>query len=350
MRTGPAPRSAHTLGDNVELDEVAARLVDFSRTMLGDPAASVSNVARTTGHAGFSYFFDITSGNQVSRYFLRLPPPGVKFEGTADVLRQVAAINALDGTSVPHATITWSGDDPRWFGTPYFITDRLDGDVLRLGPGEWGQELAQETRNRMAEQAMTALAGIHQADWHRAAYLGEPRPFEADVTHWDRFYERSAEQQLLALFPKVRQRLLERMPADPRIGIFHGDFQWMNLLYSIEGSLLAVIDWELTGIGATLNDLGWILIFNDSRAWSEGSRSVGLMPSPDDLEAMYVRAYGSDPGDISWFRALAAYKFAVISGFNLMLHRRGKRDDPHWELAKDSMPTLMSYALEALGG
>jgi len=334
----------------MELDEIAARLVSFSRAMLNDPAASVSNVAKTTGHAGFSYFFDVTSNGATKSYFVRLPPPGVKLEGTADVLRQVAAINALQGTNVPHATILWSGDDSRWFGTPYFVTDRLNGDVLRLGPGEWGQDLAQETRNRMADQAMTALAGIHQADWRRASYLGEPRPFEADVTHWDRFYERSAEQELLALFPKVRERLLERMPAQPHIGIFHGDFQWMNLLFATNGDLLAVIDWELTGIGATLNDLGWIITFNDGRAWAEGSRSVGLMPPPEELEAMYVRAYGSDPGDVSWFRALAAYKFAVISGFNLMLHRRGKRDDPHWEFAKDSMPTLMAYALDALGG
>jgi aminoglycoside phosphotransferase (APT) family kinase protein len=335
----------------MELDEIAERLHRFCRDRLDDPAVVISNVAKTTGHAGFSYFFDVSSRGLTNAYFLRLPPPGVKLEGTADVLRQVVAINALAGSAVPHARIVWSGPEPEWFGTPYFITERLPGDVLRLAPGEWGAELSQETRNWMAEQAMTALAGIHKADWREsAAYLGEPRPFEADVTHWDRFYEKSAEQELLALFPQVRERLLARMPAEPRIGIFHGDFQWANLLYAGNGELLAVIDWELVGIGATLNDLGWILTFNDARAWAGASRPLGLMPPPDALEEMYVRAYGSEPGDVSWYRALAAYKFAVISGFNLMLHRRGKRDDPHWELSKESMPTLMAYALEALGG
>jgi len=65
---------------------------------------------------------------------------------------------------------------------------------------------------------------------------------------------------------------------------------------------------------------------------------------------MYVEAWGADPGDISWFKALAVYKFAIISGFNLMLHRRGKRHDPQWEETALSMTPNMEYALKMLGG
>ncbi len=337
----------------MELDELAGRVQIFAREQLRDPAALVSGVEKTAGHAGFSYFFDVTSNGRTTSYFLRLPPPGVKFEGTADVLRQVAALSAIEGSAVPHARVVWSGDDPRWFGSPYFVTFKLPGNIMLLGPNDWGTALPLAARRHAAEQAMAALAGIHRAEWReKAAYLGPPRPFDADVTHWDRFYERSAEQELLALFPEVRDRLLARMPANPHVGIFHGDFQWANLLYAPDAALLAVIDWELCGVGATLNDLGWFQVFNDARAWAhEGSGyGNGLMPPIDELEAMYVKAFGADPGDVAWYRALAAYKFAVISGFNLMLHRRGKRDDPHWEVLKPSMRSLMSYALSNLGG
>ncbi|MEZ5596398.1 MAG: phosphotransferase [Pseudomonadales bacterium] len=54
----------------------------------------------------------------------------------------------------------------------------------------------------------------------------------------------------------MRRKLLENLPADAPVGIFHGDFQTANLFCSKEGRLLAVIDWELCGLGATLNDLG----------------------------------------------------------------------------------------------
>jgi aminoglycoside phosphotransferase (APT) family kinase protein len=271
----------------------------------------------------------------------------VKLEGTADVLRQVSVLNALEGGPVPHATVLWSGDDPEWFGLPYFITPKLPGDVLR---GDYLLQFDEDQRRDMARQAMTALAGVHRVAAARCSYLGDFWGFEFDVTRWDRFYERAADQHLLALQPTVRQRLLDKIPHEARIGLYHGDFQWANLLYSEDTRLQAVIDWELCGIGASLNDVGWICAFNDPRAWAhEGATSGGLMPHADELEAMYREAWGADAGDIRWFKALAVYKFGIITGFNLMLHRRGKRHDPHWEEIAPSMETNMAYAMEMLG-
>ncbi|MGH2611063.1 MAG: phosphotransferase family protein, partial [Tepidiformaceae bacterium] len=221
----------------MEPNELQERLTAFARAMTGDSAALATNVRGTSGHAGFTNFFDLTTGGKTASYFIRLPPPGVKLEGTADVLRQVASIKALDGTGVPHAEITWSGDDPQWFGVPYFVTPMLSGDVLR---GEWLLKFDQHQRREMARQAMTALAGIHKADPARAPYLGEFWGFEFDVTRWDRFYERAADQHLLALQPRVRDTLLSKIPHDTRIGIYHGDFQWANLIYDADATLQAV--------------------------------------------------------------------------------------------------------------
>ena len=69
---------------------------------------------------------------------------------------------------------------------------------------------------------------------------------------------------------------------------------------------------------------------------------------PDTLVQHYEQAWGEQLPDLSWYRALAAYKFALISGFNLMLHRRGKRDDPLWEETRYSMDTLIARALQLL--
>ncbi len=64
---------------------------------------------------------------------------------------------------------------------------------------------------------------------------------------------------------------------------------------------------------------------------------------------LYAQAYGAPLPDLNWFRALAAYKFAIITGFNLSLHRRGKRHDPLWEETKLSMTPLIDRANELLG-
>lgn len=332
----------------MELDELEARLGPFCRKHYEDPDAAVAEVHKMPGHAGFSYGFTVLSRGRSESWFLRLPPPDVQWRGTADVLRQVAVLEALEGEPVPHCRVRWCGDDLRWFGRPYFVVPKLDGDVVRMEEGGWTGEVDEATRREMARQAMTALAGLHRVDRQRAAYLGDPVSLEDDVERWDRFVEKAADRERLSLVPEVRQRLLEAMPGAAPVGIFHGDFQWSNLFYSFDGRLLAVIDWELVGVGATLNDVGWIATFNDPLAWA-GTRSVGeIMPSADELLDMYTEAWGEALPDLAWFRALAAYKFAIITGFNLMLHRRGKRVDPVWEVTKLSMEPLLERARSLL--
>ena len=179
-------------------------------------------------------------------------------------------------------------------------------------------------------------------------------PFTEDVERWDRFYERAADPECLARVPECRRRLLETLPADAPVGIFHGDFQTSNLFFALPTpdrppELLAVIDWELTGVGATLNDVGWICTFSDREAWAKGTGERPMFLDPETLMALYVEAYGDPLPDLNWFRALAAYKFAIITGFNLSLHRRGKRVDPSWETTRHSMTPLIDRALALLG-
>ena len=332
----------------MELEELRRRLGPFCRAMYGDDGATVGDVWMMPGHAGFSYGFDVTSRGAGESWFLRLPPPNVNWRGTADVLRQVAALNALAGSQVPHCSVKWSGDDLQWFDRPYFVVPKLEGDVVRTELGGWVHDLGKVARARMAQQAMTALAEIHKVDWRRAAYLSEPVESRDDVERWDRFVPKAADPERLALVPKVRQRLLDSLPPDVPIGIFHGDFQWANLFFSLDGELLAVIDWELTGVGATLNDVGWIATFNDPRAWASGRGVGGPLPEADELVELYREASGAKLPDLGWFRALAAYKFAIITGFNLMLHRRGKRPDPTWESTVESVEPLLQRAYELL--
>lgn len=335
----------------MQLEELRERLPAFCRAKYGVDTVDVFDVHMMPGHAGFAYGFSVRAGGRQESWFLRLPPPNVNWRGTADVLRQVEVLNALDGTTVPHCSVKWSGADLEWFGCPYFVVPMLAGDVLRLGPDDWGSTLDARQQADLGRAVMTALAAIHKVDAAKVPYLGAPVPFEEDVARWDRFYERAADPEQLAGVPEVRRKLLERLPLAAPVGIFHGDFQTANLFCSFDGQLLAIIDWELTGIGATLNDVGWICTFSDADAWAGG---VGveerpMFLDPETLIGYYQDALGGPVADINWFRALAAYKFAIITGLNLSLHRRGKRIDESWEQTALSMKPLIDRALELLG-
>lgn len=334
-------------------EDLPQQILVFCRAHTGDPDARVFNVEVMPGHAGFSYGFTVeyAAGGATRResFVMRLPPPGVRYEGPADVLRQARLLRALAETAVPVPRVRWWGDDERWFGRPYYIVERLPGNTLRMPEdGSPPPSFPPGALQRMGRQAVEALVALHRLDWQQhVPEWGPPLHPALDVMRWDRFWERSADVELVKLGPEVKRKLLERIPKQPRVGIFHGDFQWTNLLYDGE-RLTAVLDWELAGVGAVLNDLGWLMVFSDPQSWSGQVR----LPTPgaEEIQAMYVDAWGADPGDVSWYRALAGYKFSIIAGFNLMLHRRGKRVDPHYEILLPSIPRLMERANEVLDG
>jgi aminoglycoside phosphotransferase (APT) family kinase protein len=112
--------------------------VAFARAKYEDPDVAVDEVVTMRGHAGFAYGFAIHHAGGTDRWFLRLPPPNVRWQGTADMLRQVTALEALEGSDVPHCRVRWYGgpDDLEWFGRPYFVVEQLgDGGVVGLGGG-----------------------------------------------------------------------------------------------------------------------------------------------------------------------------------------------------------------------
>ena len=111
----------------------------------------------------------------------------------------------------------------------------------------------------------------------------------------------------------------------------------------------AAIDWELTGIGATLNDVSWIVTFSEWEVWGGERRHRLQFLNPDTLIELYIEAQGASVSQVNWFRALAACEFAVITGFNLSLHRHGKRPDPTWEGTGLSITPLIDRASELLG-
>ncbi|MDP6651701.1 MAG: phosphotransferase, partial [Gammaproteobacteria bacterium] len=195
----------------MELRELEQRLVPFCAAHYEDQSPAVIDVFQMPGHAGFSYGFSVSTADSMDKWYIRLPPPNVKLQGTADVLRQVAALNALPD-AVPHCRVKWSGDDPRWFGRPYFIVPQLEGDIVRQDHSSWVARLGVESRTDMARQAVQALAAIHRVDPGQAAYLGDPVALQDDVNRWDRFVEKAADPECLELAPDVKRLLLEQIP------------------------------------------------------------------------------------------------------------------------------------------
>ncbi len=340
--------SAVSAGDGAE---IIRQLTALCRAKTGDPDATVSEIGALPGHAGFSYSFvlEAKSGGAVKRekLVIRLAPAGVRISGTADVVRQARVMASLAGSDVPVPPVRWYDHDPAWFGRPFYVVGFIEGHTLL--PGQ--PQLDPKGINRLAREGIRALFALHQLDWRsRQEVWGEPFDFSEEFKRLDYLLDRpTLDPEMVRLVPKLRERLRSTMPAEPRIGCVHGDFQWSNLLMR-DGELLAVIDWELSLIGAMMIDLGWFCLFCDADSWVGNGLRPEHCLSPEEITALYSdAAQRSVTDEVRWFRALAGYRFGVITVFNVMLHRRGKRIDPLWEEIGRSGSRLFERALELLG-
>ena len=76
------------------------------REKLGRPELRVMSVEPIPeGHSGFTYFVDVEDDDGPTRYVLRLPPPGARIAGPADVVRQGRIMSALHAAGLPTPAI-----------------------------------------------------------------------------------------------------------------------------------------------------------------------------------------------------------------------------------------------------
>jgi aminoglycoside phosphotransferase (APT) family kinase protein len=337
-----------------DIEQVTAQLTALVRAKTGDAGARAHSLESLPGHAGFSYSFILEHSDPgakpAGKYVVRIAPPGVKISGPADIVRQARVMASLADTPVAVPPIIWFGDEPEFFDRPYFVGGFVEGFKLGESP------LPLVHLKRLARKGIGTMAALHNVAWEpRREAWGEPFALSEELKRLDYLLDRpTLDPAVVARAPELRERLRSSLPAGARIGCVHGDFQWSNVLFN-EERVVALIDWEISLVGATLLDLGWICFFSDTGSWvstNGGGPDVrGSLMNADEIVDAYAEAAGfpvSIP-EVRWFRAFAGYRFGVITCFNLMLHRRGKRPDPLWEDTALSAPRMFEHGLELLG-
>ncbi len=299
---------------------------------VGDPAASISRVRRTS--AGFSrenWVFDAswTEGGQPRSAALiaRRDPEGSVLDTDRRVETRVLA--ALENTAVPSPRLRWVDLEGRRLGRPAIVMDVADGvcDGFVLAG-----DTPAEDRLRLAHELYDRLADIHLLDW-RALGLGDvlkdPGEEAAVVAlaHWE------SELRRVQLEPEpelelVMHWLRRYAPRNAVTTIVHGDFKAGNVLLvgdlrSDVGSAVvsAVLDWETVHLGDPREDLGWVT--NPLRAREH--RVPGSW-EPADLIARWSERTGlsAEPEAVHWWSVLANLKLSaiVLSGAHAFIDGR----------------------------
>lgn len=349
----PMPNKKPTPQPVVGLDELQRQLEVFARANYGDGAHVQNLRGMEAGHAGLSFGFTIAAPDGGGEdLVMRLAPKGIRLRGNTDVYRQAPLLRALHKAGLPVPAVRYAGrgaesTDPNWFETPFIMVEKRPGGIYFPWQPEADMTNAGQDPQAYWHQAMETLIEIHSYDWRSDLNDWQPpEGLEAEITRWDRIIAQSPEPAWIDQAHITRELLLKTLPVDQKIGLFHGDYQPGNILYH-NGQLEAVLDWEISGIGSPLLDVGWFLMIGDRESWSDSWKPASS-PVVADMVAMYEDGMGFSCPEVPWYRALAGYRLGAIGCLNVKLHRRGQREDIIWEHFATAIPRLFGRAAELL--
>jgi aminoglycoside phosphotransferase (APT) family kinase protein len=112
---------------------------------------------------------------------------------------------------------------------------------------------------------------------------------------------------------EATRRWLERNLPEPanRLALVHGDYRSGNFLYTEEGVIRGILDWEMAHIGDPLEDLAWSL--DPLWSWPERELAGSLLPRERAIR-IWEEASGMtvDRGAFRWWQVFASYKGLAI--------------------------------------
>ena len=295
------------------------------QSQLGRAVKNIEPIS--TGHSGFTYFVDVVDG---TRYVLRLPPPGARIAGPADVVRQGRIMAALNAAGLPVPAIAAMSPEAVVDGRPFVLMEAVDGVRIE-------EASVNESPHDIAKSAVVVMKRLHAQPLADTG-IGDEEPvtLQTEMMRWAWLMQRAPEE-LTTRAPELGGLLASSLPAPRAPTLVHGDYHYGNMLFGGH-EVVAVLDWEIAEIGQPLLDLGCLAVV--------GRRHPGDWPEARTDDVM--KMYGVEMDEMRWYLALSMYKYASIFGYNLMLHRRGKRPDPMYEGMTDTIVDMIDEGIKIL--
>jgi aminoglycoside phosphotransferase (APT) family kinase protein len=271
------------------------------------------------GRSNLTYRVTDADGRQ---FVLRRPPLGDLLPGAHDMSREHRAMAALADTPVPVPTMVGRSDDTGPLAAEFYVMDFVDGLVVRTE--EESRALSRAARVTATRSLAATLAALHAVD-PEAVGLG-PRSkgdsYLARQLHvWRRQLDAvvAAGGRRVAQLEAVHERLAATAPEQEAVAIVHGDYRLDNVLIRPDGTVAAVLDWELWTLGDPMADLAITLTY-----WAEaddGDDVLIFRPTivdgfgdRDEVIAAYAAAGGTPipTARLPWYLAFGAWRLAAI--------------------------------------
>jgi aminoglycoside phosphotransferase (APT) family kinase protein len=253
-----------------------------------------------------------------TKLVLRRPPTGHVLASAHDMAREHRIMAALQDTAVPVPPLVGLCQDDEVNGADFYVMEFVEGKIVFDRAD--GDAVEPALRPVMTNSLTDTLAALHAIDPDDVGLgdLGRKEDYCArQLRRWKRQVDEGSDRDM-PLFQDLHERFVAAIPPQQGAGIVHGDYRMDNCMMGDDGSVAAVLDWELCTLGDVLADVaGMAMWWGDDPA--AGGRLADVPTRADgfgsrvDMLERYALHSDRDVSDLPWYVAFQHWRLAAIS-------------------------------------
>tara|TARA_B100000131_G_scaffold16494_1_gene16785 strand:+ start:15500 stop:16516 length:1017 start_codon:yes stop_codon:yes gene_type:complete len=276
-------------------------------------------------------------------YVLRRPPYGNKLESAHNMSREFKIIAELSKNNLKVPKPIFLYTEKEITEDDFYIMEYIEGKTI--SDNIEAELLSNDEKQTISNSFIKTIADIHNFDVVNSKLedLGKHQGYvERQLNRWTKQFEAQKVRNIDEL-DYATELLFKNIPKQQKISIVHGDYRLDNVRVN-NGSVAAVVDWELCTIGDPLADLGTIIASwsnskeKDSPFIYSPTLSDGFL-SRRELIEIYSNNSDLDLNNIEFYVRLSYWKHAMIMEGVYVRYSRGsygKINEKEIELFKES--------------
>jgi len=267
--------------------------------------------------------YDDAAGHQSRTLVVRRQPQDheVVFGSSLKLQGQMmAALDALGTVKVPD----WIGMelDPGVLDMPFLVMGRVEGHAATQNPNYntsgWLVEMTPEQRGQAFRNATEAYAVMADIDWQKDGFAFMARPdwgkpgLDQYLGYIEAWYQGCRKGRVMPIVDKAMEYIRTEQPGNTPTNVLWGDSTPSNVMFAEDGSVNALIDWELAALGPAELDLAWWLYFDDLFGRRFGVERLEGLPDRDGTVAIWEAAVGRKAEHLDYYDIVVALRMALV--------------------------------------
>ncbi len=299
-----------------DLAGVAAGITRWLTARRGVGDLTLTRCDRPTGGlSSETLMVDAVGRDYSESLVVRLAPSDAGIFPEYDLAVQARAQEAAAANGIPVAAPVELETDLQWLGAPFMAMPAIAGTVPGAMPlrDPWITE-SEPAAAQVCRSLYDTLAAIHRVDWQGSGldHALPVRDLDAELAYWTRYLDWYADGAVAA--PALSDALAwctSTRPDDPPHSFLWGDVRLGNVIFDANRRPAAVLDWEMTTIGAAEHDVAWYLTLEATQNELFG-RSVPGFLDHDAACAYYEARVGRPLQALEWFEVFAMVRSTAI--------------------------------------